>query len=68
MEYTSQLDEDTDFLDQDEKYKFIDDISKIEKFNLVLREFQVPSDIQIGNKFLHCENFKTQNYLDRTSD
>ena len=75
VEYTSQSDDNTDFLDPDEKYKFIDDLSIIEKINLVLRGIssynpkqQVPSDIQIGNKFLHSENFKTQNYLDKISD
>ena len=29
---------------------------------------QVPSDIGIGNKFLHSENFQTQTYLNKISE
>ena len=54
VEYTSQSDDNTEFLDPDEKYKFNDDLSIIEQINLVLRGIssyipkqQDPSEIKI---------------------
>ena len=67
IEYKSQSDDNTDFLNTDEKYKYIDDLSIIELFNLILNGIasynpkkQVPSYISIGNKLIHSDNFETQ--------
>ena len=75
QEYKSQSDDNTNFLDEKEKYKYIDDLSILEVINLILNGIssynakqQVPSDIKIGNKFIHSDHFQTQNYLDKISD
>ena len=74
VEYKSQSNNNTDFLSADEKYKYIDDLSILELVNLILHGIssynpkqQVPSDIGIGNKFLHSKDFKTQGYLNQIS-
>ena len=75
VEYKSQSNNNTDFLSADEKYKYIDDLSILELVNLILHGIssynpkqQVPSDIGIGNKFLHSKDFKTQDYLNQISE
>ena len=57
-----------------QKYKYIDDLSILEVINLILNGIssynakqQVPSDIKIGNKFIHSDNFQTQNHLNKIS-
>ena len=75
IEYTSQTNDNTDFLNESDKYKFIDDLSVLEVINLILQGIstynpkqQVPSDIAIGNKFIHSDHLQSQTYLDRISD
>ena len=71
-EYLSQSNRNTDFLDQDEKFKFIDDLSILEILNLIsiglasynFRE-HVPSDIRADNYFLDPRKIKSQGYLDQ---
>ena len=74
IEYTSQSNDNTDFLDEKEKFKFIDDLSVLEIINLILQGIssynpkqQVPSDIAIGNKFIPSEHLQSQSYLDAIS-
>ena len=74
IEYTSQTNNNTDFLDVEEKFKFIDDLSILEIVNMIIQGIstynpkqQVPSDIAIGNKFIHSDNLKSQVYLDKLS-
>ena len=74
MEYKSQSNENTDFLDEKEKFKFIDDLSILEVINLILSGIssynvkqQVPSDISTGHKFFQSDHFKTQDYLNKIS-
>ena len=74
VEYKSQSNDNTDFLESNEKYKYIDDLSILEIVNLILHGIssynckqQVPSDIRIGNKFLHNKDLKTQDYLNQIS-
>ena len=57
-EYLSQSNGNTDFLDQDEKYKFIDDLSILEILNLISIAMSsynfhkhVASDIAVGNDY-----------------
>ena len=71
IEYTSQTNNNTDFLDVEEKFKFIDDLSILEVVNMIIQGIssynpkqQVPSDIAIGNKFIHSDNLQSQVYLD----
>ena len=75
IEYTSQSNSNTDFLDEKEKFKFIDDLSILEIINLILQGIscynvkqQVPSDIAIGNKFIHSKNLQSQDYLNKISN
>ena len=73
-EYLSQSNRNVDFLSQDKKYKFIDDLSIIEMLNLISialssYNFQqhVASDFAIGNETLEPKDAKSQEYLDNIS-
>ena len=74
-EYLSQSNGNTNFLDEDEQFKFIDDLSILEILNLIsigLASYNfhhhVASDIGIDNSFLQTGNFNSQVYLDKVSD
>ena len=74
-EYLSQTNGNTSFLEEDENFKFIDDLSLLEILNLVSIassiyevEEHVPSDIGIDNKYIDSSNIKTQDYLDKIQD
>ena len=74
-EYLSQSNDNVSFLDPDEKFKFIDDLSVVEVINLIsigLASYNcrnhVPSDVATSNLFLDPANIKSQGYLDRISD
>ena len=70
-EYLSQSNGNTDFLNQDEKYKYIDDLSMLELINLIsigiasynFKE-HVAADIGIDSNYLPPENNKSQQYID----
>ena len=71
-EYISQSNGNTDFLEEDEKYKFIDDLSILEILNLVsiaLSNYNfhqhIASDIGIEEKYLEPSSVKSQDYLDK---
>ena len=73
-EYLSQSNDNAEFLDLDEKYKFIDDLSILEIINLIsigLSSYNcrnhVPSDVGIDNKFLDKSNIESQTYLEKLS-
>ena len=75
LEYKSQSNKNTDFLSTKEKFKYLDDLSILEVINLVLAGLssynakqQVPSDIQIGHKFIHPSNLKTQSHINKISN
>ena len=70
LEYLSQSDDNADFLDQKEKYKFIDDLSTLEIINLIMSGLtsynfkqHVASDIGNHGQFLPAKNIKSQIYL-----
>ena len=69
-EYLSQNNDNTEFLDEDEKFKFIDDLSTLEIINLISiglacysYQNHVPSDIATNSLFLDPKNVKSQDYL-----
>ena len=71
-EYLSQNNDNTDFLENDEKFKFIDDLSTLELINLLSIalasydfETHVPSDVATGNLFINPDNIKSQGYLEK---
>ena len=74
-EYLSQSNGNTDFLNDDEKYKFIDDLSILEILNLIsigLSSYNfhnhVASDIGVEHSYLDPNNIKSQEYLNKVSD
>ena len=69
-EYLSQSNGNTDFLTDEEKFKFIDDLSFLEIVNLVnigISNYNfkahVAADIGVDNKYLPPENILSQKYL-----
>ena len=74
-EYLSQSNRNTDFLEEDEKFKFIDDLSFLEILNLISitltnynHQDHVASDIGIEHKYLEPNCLKSQEYLDKIAD
>ena len=74
-EYLSQSNNNCDFLNEDEKYKYIDDLSMLELVNLISIgisnynfKAHVASDIGIGNKYLAPKNIQSQGYLDKIEE
>ena len=70
LEYSAQSNDNANFLNNDEKYKFVDDLSILEIINLVTIGItsynfkqHVASDIAIDHKYLPAENLKSQKYL-----
>ena len=60
----------TNFLNEEEKFKYIDDLSMLELVNLISIgiandnfKANVASDIGIGHKYLPPENVPLQNYI-----
>ena len=75
LEYLSQSNCNTDFLDVKEKFKFIDDLSFLEIVNLLLVgisaynfKAHVASDVGVHGQFIPTENLKTQENLDKITD
>ena len=68
IEYKSQSNDNTDFLDTDSKFKYIDDLSILSVLNMTLcgissynSKQQVPSDIGISNHFIDSKkNWNTR--------
>ena len=73
-EYLSQNNDNVDFLKQNEKFKFIDDLSILEILNLLsigLASYNyhnhVPSDVGIENLYLDPRNIQSQEHLQKIS-
>ena len=72
LEYLSQSNKNTDFIDPDKKFKFIDDLSILEIINIMSIgissynfKTHVASDIPENGYFIPNINLKTQDYLNR---
>ena len=59
-------------MEPESRFKFVDDLSTLEKINLILvgmtsfyAKMQVPSDIHQSNLFIPGENLKSQYFLDQ---
>ena len=70
LEYLSQSNNSADFLNQEDRYKFVDDLTMLEIVNLLTigissfnTKFQVPSDISDKNQYIDKTNLHTQQYL-----
>jgi hypothetical protein len=72
IEYLSQSDDNVDFLDDGEKFKFIDDLSTLEVINLAMCGItsynfkqHVASDIGAHGQYLPIKNVESQNHLNQ---
>ena len=71
LEYLAQSNNNADCVNQEDRFKFIDDLTVLEIVNLLTIgissyniKAQVPSDIIINNQFISPSNLKSQEYLD----
>ena len=71
LEYKSNSNDNANHVPQDMRFKFVDDLSTLEKLNLILLGLSsynfrnhVASDIGIEQKYLPSDNFQSQGYLD----
>ena len=75
LEYLSQSNNNADFVDLEDKFKFVDDLTLLEIVNLFtvgITSFnlkqQVPSDIPIHNQYIPPDNLKSHNWLKEISN
>ena len=75
LEYFSQSNDNTKFIDSKKKFKFIDDLSILELINLLsigLSSYNlkkhIASDMLENGYFIPSENLKTQSYLNQLSE
>ena len=71
LEYDAQSNNNTDFLKEEDKYKFVDDLSILEIINLITAGLasynfrnHVASDIGTDQLFLPSENVESQQFMD----
>ena len=69
-EYLSQSNDSADCVPEEDRFKFVDDLSTLEIINLLTiglsslsMKHHVPSDIPEHGQFIHSENLKSQKYL-----
>ena len=70
-----QTNDNADYIPQDDRFKFVDDLNTLEIINLItigLSSFntknQVPSDIPTHGQYINPENLKSQEYLNKIND
>ena len=75
LEYLAQSNNSADCVSEEDRFKFIDDLSVLEIINLItigLSSFnikgQVPSDIPSHNQFIPPQNLKSQKWLDEINE
>ena len=75
LEYLAQSNENANIVEKDSRYMFVDDLSALEKINLLLigmashnNKSQVPNDIMMNNQIIPSQNSKSQTYLDNISE
>ena len=71
-EYLSQSNDSADCVPEEDRFKFVDDLSTLEIINLLTiglsslsMKHHVPSDIPQHGQFIHSENLKSQEYLQK---
>jgi hypothetical protein len=75
LEYLSQTNENSNFIPEEDRFKFIDDLSVLEIINLISVglssyncKLQVPSDLNVEhNQYLPPQNTKSKGYLENIS-
>ena len=75
LSYLSQSNDNSDMVNPEEKFKFVDDLSLLELLNLISigmscfnLKNSVPSDIPDHNGYISSENLKTQEYLNQIAE
>ena len=70
LEFLAQSNHNSDCVSQDRRFKFVDDLSVLEKIYLLIvglasinPKLTVPSDIPVHNQFIPPEHLKSQIYL-----
>ena len=70
-EYLAQSNDNANCVDKDYRYKFVDDLTILEKNNLLTvgitsfnTKLSVPSDIPIHNQFIPSINLNSQKYIE----
>ena len=73
-EFISQTNNNADIVPEDDRFKFVDDLSCLEIINLLsiglashYSKAQVPSDLPTHGQIIPGEHLKTQGYLDEIS-
>ena len=71
LEYLSQSNNSADCVQEEDRFKFIDDLTILEIVNLLTVglssfniKYQVPNDIREDNQYIKPENLKSQEFLD----
>ena len=71
LEYKSNSNDNADHVEENMRYKFVDELSILDKLNLIVLGLSsynfkqhIASDIGINEKFLSPSNFGSQNNLD----
>ena len=71
LEYLSQSNNSADLVSEDDRFKFVDDLSILEIVNLLtvgitsyIIKLHVPSDIPVHNQYIPSANLKSQYWLD----
>ena len=72
IEYLSQSNGNTDYVSNEKKFKFIDDLSILEMINILSIgiasynfKLHVPSDVPANGYYVESKNLKTQDYLNK---
>ena len=71
-EYLSQTNNNADFIPEEDRFKFVDDLSTLEIINLLTigmssfyMKSQVPNDIPNHGQFIDSKKLKSQDYLNQ---
>ena len=72
LEYLSQSNNCADMVSQNDRFRFLDDLSVLEIVNLITNGLtsynlkqHVPSDLPVHNQFIPPENLQSQNWLNK---
>ena len=64
LEYIRQSNDNANCVDQEDRFKFVDDLSVLEIVNLLT----VPNDIPTHNQYIPSENLQSQKHLNNINE
>ena len=72
LEYLSQSNDSANLVSEDDRFKFVDDLSILEIVDLLTvgitsynLKMHVPSDVAVHNQFIPATNLKSQDWLEK---